>query len=107
MNHSLNILVIQDAHTKDGFLIDFLKTKGESLSYRLVTAPDEIREYLGRGAWDLVLSQEKNVDWNDSAALRALADLQEDIPLIVIADSKRIELNSKPIPANVFDVVSK
>ena len=104
---ALRVLIIEDTNDDFDRLIELLRKEDGDLSYNLASSLEAVRSALEGESWDLVISDQKHTDFDNSNALKVFKDLEIDSPLILVTDASWEEIASTTLPARVYDLVSK
>ncbi|MEJ5169674.1 MAG: response regulator [Fimbriimonadales bacterium] len=86
------MLLIEDSEDDARLIVRELRREGFYVEYLQTTKPEEIRNALRHGEWDLVTSDHQMPGFDAPTALRLVREVRPDIPLIIL--SGQIELQT-------------
>jgi len=83
----LRLLILEDDRADVELLVAALGQAGWFLRHEVVGSPEQFRERLGHGTYDLILADHNLGAWTGSDALDILHETAVDIPLVVVTGS--------------------
>ena len=87
MTTSPRILIVEDSDDDADLLVRELRRSGLEPTFHRVDTVDGVKEALGRGPWDIVLSDYNLPRQSFPDILRAVKDFDSDLPIIVVSGS--------------------
>ncbi len=107
MKTALRVLLVEDS-PEDAFLLaHHLEMEGLEVTIERVEASEPFREALGRGPWDVVISDYSMPRFSAPEALDVLKETNQDIPFIVVSGSIGEETAVAIMHAGAHDYVLK
>ncbi len=107
MNKPLRVLLIEDCRDDALFVLDEIRRGGfEPVSERVDTR-QELRAALGRGDWDIIISDHFLGSFSSLDALQVLKEAELDIPFIVVSGAVGEETAVCAMKAGASDFVMK
>ncbi len=103
----LRVLLIEDSADDAELLLLALRRGGYEPQCERVQDADGVRAALGRGGWDLVLSDHSMPHFGSMDALRLVRTLDPDIPFIIVSGSIGEEMAVTAMRAGAQDFVMK
>jgi DNA-binding NtrC family response regulator len=103
----LHVLVVEDVEDFAVLLVYELKKGGFAVSYERVDTAETMAEALGRGPWDIILSDYVMPRFSAHDALALLKEKDADIPVIVVTGKMKEDLASQVMKAGARDFISK
>lgn len=85
MSNSIRIIIIEDNISDANLIIHTLKQAGYSIFHKRVDQPEELKQVLHEGIWDVILSDYNLPDFSAPEALQILQSTGLDIPFIVVS----------------------
>jgi signal transduction histidine kinase/DNA-binding NarL/FixJ family response regulator len=82
---ALHLLVVSDAPADADRTAEALARADWQVTFTRVSQPQQLRDALGRGGFDAVLSRYDLVGWHGLQALKMLQESDLDVPFIVVA----------------------
>jgi anti-anti-sigma factor len=107
MKTPVRVLLVEDIEDDAAVILLELKEGGYDPTYERVQTAAEMNDALGRGPWDLVLSDHHMPRFSAPAALRVLLDRGLDIPFIVVSGSIGESQVVALMKAGAYDYIQK
>jgi len=103
----LRVLMVEDVPADAESSLQALRQHGYKVCADIVSTPEEFNQRLGKAHYDVVLSDFDLPDWDGFEVLRQLADLQQDIPFILVTDALNEATAARIIDLGADDYVFK
>ncbi len=107
MKKQLKVLIIEDSEFDAKVMLSVLRQGGYELSSRRVETETSLRDALGSGDWDVVLSDYNLPDFQAPDALRILNGSGLDIPFIIISGGIGEDVAVAAMKAGAHDYLMK
>ena len=85
MKQPLHVLMVEDEEADVSLLVRELERAGYDVDHRRVDTATALREALGNGEWDVILSDYAMHGFDGSQALRIVRSSGRDIPFVVVS----------------------
>lgn len=103
----LRVLMIEDNEDDARLILHELRRDGFYVEHLQVTKPDEIRNALSHGEWDLVTSDHQMPGFDAPAALRMVREIRPDLPLIIVSGQIDLQTAVRLMREGADDYVQK
>ncbi|HKC55006.1 MAG TPA: response regulator [Vicinamibacterales bacterium] len=107
MGRPLRALLVEDSPADAELLMHELEAAGFDLTCERVETADAMREALGRGGWDIVLSDYSLPTFSGPDALRIKQTMGSDIPFIIVSGTIGEETAVSALKAGAQDFLVK
>jgi DNA-binding NtrC family response regulator len=105
--NSLRVLIVEDSEDDAFFLARALTRDGYDVDFLRVDTAADMRQALGEGAWDAIISDYQMPGFDGLAALEIYAESGLDIPFIVVSGAMGEETAVKVMKAGAHDYLIK
>jgi signal transduction histidine kinase len=106
-NEPLRVLMVEDSPSDAKLVIQTLRGLGRTITCERVDTADAMAECLGRGPWDIVLSDWSMPTFSALAALAVLREKTVDVPFIIVSGTIGEETAVEAMRAGAHDYVLK
>lgn len=107
MARALHVLIVEDSEDDTKLILEELNDRGYHPIHRRIETPEEMKEALRQGRWDLVLSDYVMPRFNALEAMRLIREEGLDIPFIIITGSIGEETAVAAMKAGAHDYLMK
>jgi two-component system, cell cycle sensor histidine kinase and response regulator CckA len=107
MSKSLHLLMAEDSASDALLILEELRRGGYDVISERVQSADAMRTALGRGAWDIVISDFKMPQFDGLEALQLLRESAQDIPFILVTGTVGEEIAVGVMKAGADDYLRK
>jgi two-component system cell cycle sensor histidine kinase/response regulator CckA len=107
MGDVLHVLQVEDSNSDATLILRVLTKAGYDVQSQRVEDPEEMREALSRGSWDVIISDHCMANFDAPAALCVLHESGHDIPFIVVSGSIGEELAAALMKSGAHDYILK